>query len=208
MDFKTFICWQDFPLQIMANSWPYSSQMRQVHSRFKQGTISSVKLELKCPAQGLLHYWRLGVLLLNEWNCTSLKQSSLVLLWWYLLKSRSRTAGPETSLVVQWLRIYLPMQDAALIPGQGTKIPRAAEQPSLCLTTGGLRTTMKSPHKAMKTQWTKKKKVQIKKNSFWSCQVACRILVPWPGIEPVPPAVEVQSFNHWTTNEVPGKNKY
>ena len=162
MDFKTFMCWQDFPLQIMANSWPYSSQMRQVHSRFKQGTISSVKLEFKCPAQGLLHYWCLGVLLLNEWNCTSLKQSSLVLLWWYLLKSRSRTTGSETSLVVQWLRIYLPMQDAGLIPGQGTKIPRAAEQPSLCLTTGGLRTTMKSPRKAMKTQWTKKKKKRSK----------------------------------------------
>ena len=31
---------------------------------------------------------------------------------------------------------------------------------------------------------------------------ACRILVPQPGIEPVPPAVEVQSPNHWTTGEV------
>ena len=28
-----------------------------------------------------------------------------------------------------------------------------------------------------------------------------RILVPWPGIEPVPPAVEVRSPNHWTTKE-------
>ena len=26
--------------------------------------------------------------------------------------------------------------------------------------------------------------------------VACRILVPWPGIEPVPPAVETQSLYH------------
>ena len=32
-------------------------------------------------------------------------------------------------------------------------------------------------------------------------QAACRILVPWPGIEPVPPAVEVWSPNHWTTRE-------
>ena len=27
--------------------------------------------------------------------------------------------------------------------------------------------------------------------------------LPQPGIEPVPPAVEVQSLNHWTTREVP-----
>ena len=32
---------------------------------------------------------------------------------------------------------------------------------------------------------------------------ACGILVPWPGIEPVPPAVEAQSSNHWTTREFP-----
>ena len=35
--------------------------------------------------------------------------------------------------------------------------------------------------------------------------VACSILVPQPGIEPVPPAVEAQSLNPWTTREVPGK---
>ena len=33
-------------------------------------------------------------------------------------------------------------------------------------------------------------------------RAACGILVPWPGIEPTPPAVEVQSLNHWTTKEV------
>ena len=32
---------------------------------------------------------------------------------------------------------------------------------------------------------------------------ACRILVPRPGIEPVPPAVEARSPNHWTAREVP-----
>ena len=32
---------------------------------------------------------------------------------------------------------------------------------------------------------------------------ACRILVPWPGIEPLPSAVEVQNLNHWTAREVP-----
>ena len=33
--------------------------------------------------------------------------------------------------------------------------------------------------------------------------MACGILVPWPGIEPVPPALEAWSLNHWTTREVP-----
>ena len=43
------------------------------------------------------------------------------------------------------------------------------------------------------------------KNFFfsWPRCVACGILVPQPGIKPVPPAVEVQSLNHWTTREVP-----
>ena len=31
---------------------------------------------------------------------------------------------------------------------------------------------------------------------FWLRRVACGILVPRPGIEPVPPAVEVWSLNH------------
>ena len=30
---------------------------------------------------------------------------------------------------------------------------------------------------------------------FWLCHMACGILVPWPGIELVAPAVEVQSLN-------------
>ena len=33
--------------------------------------------------------------------------------------------------------------------------------------------------------------------------LACRILVPRPGIEPVPSALGVPSFNHLTTREVP-----
>ena len=37
---------------------------------------------------------------------------------------------------------------------------------------------------------------------FWSCRVACGILVPQPGIKPVPPALEAQSVNHWTTKGV------
>ena len=32
--------------------------------------------------------------------------------------------------------------------------------------------------------------------------VACGILVPQPGAEPMSPTVEAQSHNHWTTREV------
>ena len=33
--------------------------------------------------------------------------------------------------------------------------------------------------------------------------MVCRILVPQPGIKPMPPAMRAQSLNHWTTREVP-----
>ena len=39
---------------------------------------------------------------------------------------------------------------------------------------------------------------------FQSHRVACRILVPPPGTEPVSPAVEAWNLNHWTTVKVPG----
>ena len=38
---------------------------------------------------------------------------------------------------------------------------------------------------------------------FWLCSAAWGILVPWPGIKPIAPAVEAWSLNHWTTREVP-----
>ena len=38
---------------------------------------------------------------------------------------------------------------------------------------------------------------------FWEVHpIACRILVPWPEIKPLPPALEVQGLNHWTAWEV------
>ena len=38
---------------------------------------------------------------------------------------------------------------------------------------------------------------------LWPCHVEGGILAPRPGIEPVPPAVEAWSPNHWTAREVP-----
>ena len=32
---------------------------------------------------------------------------------------------------------------------------------------------------------------------------ACRISIPWPGIEPAPSALEAQSLNHWIARAVP-----
>ena len=37
---------------------------------------------------------------------------------------------------------------------------------------------------------------------FFGC-ATCGILVPWPGIKPLPLTVEAQSLNHWTAREVP-----
>ena len=41
------------------------------------------------------------------------------------------------------------------------------------------------------------------KKIFGPCFSACGILVPLPGIELSPPAVEARSLNHWTVREVP-----
>ena len=38
--------------------------------------------------------------------------------------------------------------------------------------------------------------------SFWPYCEACRVLVPWPGIKLVPPAVKTWSPNHCSTKEV------
>ena len=38
---------------------------------------------------------------------------------------------------------------------------------------------------------------------FWLCCMACQILVTLTRIESVPPALEAQGLNHWTTREVP-----
>ena len=38
---------------------------------------------------------------------------------------------------------------------------------------------------------------------FFFGRAAYGILIPRPGMEPVPPAIEAQSLNHWTTREVP-----
>lgn len=38
---------------------------------------------------------------------------------------------------------------------------------------------------------------------FWLYSVVCGILVPLPGIKPMPSAVEVWILNHWTSREVP-----
>ena len=43
---------------------------------------------------------------------------------------------------------------------------------------------------------------------FFLCYIVCRILILWPGIEMVPPALEAQRHNHWVsrTSGHPGKS--
>lgn len=41
---------------------------------------------------------------------------------------------------------------------------------------------------------------------FWLHFKECGNLIPQPGIEPTPLAVEVWSPSHWTIQEVPGAN--
>ena len=48
----------------------------------------------------------------------------------------------------------------------------------------------------------------VSSSFFWPHQMACGILVPQPGIEPVPLAVKARSPNHWTTREFPPLFKY
>ena len=43
---------------------------------------------------------------------------------------------------------------------------------------------------------------------FWPSWAACRILVPQPGRESMPTAVEAQRLNHWTSREVPSWNLF
>ena len=38
---------------------------------------------------------------------------------------------------------------------------------------------------------------------FWPCHMACRLLVPQPGLEPGPSAVKASSPSHWTAREFP-----
>ena len=40
---------------------------------------------------------------------------------------------------------------------------------------------------------------------FWLHHTACGVLVPQPGIEPAPPALEVLKLNHWITTKVQKK---
>ena len=37
---------------------------------------------------------------------------------------------------------------------------------------------------------------------FLAMNVACGILVPWPGMEPMILALEMQYLNHWTAREI------
>ena len=41
---------------------------------------------------------------------------------------------------------------------------------------------------------------------FFKTLFICKMLLPWPGTEPVPPPLGVWSLNHWTAREAPRRN--
>ena len=43
---------------------------------------------------------------------------------------------------------------------------------------------------------------------LWLAFLACRILVPWPGVSPEPPALQVRSLNHLTAREEPSPEDF
>ena len=63
-----------------------------------------------------------------------------------------------------------------------------------------------SQRRKLTLNWKRVKNLKVINNyyyfSFWPHHAACGLLVPWPGIEPMLPAVEAWSRIHWTTREV------
>ena len=66
----------------------------------------------------------------------------------------------------------------------------------------------KKKKKEVKDEQAVNRKSQFFLSFFFFGSVACGILVPWPAIEPGPMAVKVQSPNHWTTRELPGRGQF
>ena len=64
-------------------------------------------------------------------------------------------------------------------------------------------TQARPPHVTGRTHFLNLPFIYLLLFYFWLQWVACQILVPQPGIEPVPPEVEAWSFNHWISSEVP-----
>ena len=68
-------------------------------------------------------------------------------------------------------------------------------------------------HPQIQTHWFSKWRLKLEEERwhfqsrliffFGLCCAACGILIPRPGIKPVPPAVKARSPNHWTTREFP-----
>ena len=106
--------------------------------------------------------------------------------WVISLPSVQESHSPGTSLVDQWLESTL--QCIGSISGQGTKIPHAAEQPSLCAATRQPRCCNQRacvPQQKIPYDTTKTRHSQINKgatlrrrlNSTTSCVTLVKILI-------------------------------
>ena len=69
--------------------------------------------------------------------------------------------------------------------------------------------TLQSPYSRMERQRVSLLLVSdsfwffFNRSFFWLWHRACRILVPPPGVEPMPPAMDTLSPNQWATREMP-----
>ena len=64
------------------------------------------------------------------------------------------------------------------------------------------------PFPCSQDAWVQEPRVEVRMAPstilfFWPHRVACGILIPLPGVKPVPPALGARSLNHWTAREFP-----
>ena len=135
----------------------------------------------------------------------------------YLLEKKSLPRNALNldgrDLEVRWLRLCASNAGGARwLPGQGTEIPHVLKhrQTKQTRTTWGREgraafwtkrsDTVLNPRAATSLYFFNFKKVF---KIFWLHHMAYRILVPWPKIKPLPPAVGAQIPNHWTAREFP-----
>ena len=105
-----------------------------------------------------------------------------------------RCLNPLYGRVCLWLqghRLKRPVSENTQPPGPICSFPGGSQLNSHCFWHSGLWPPREGPFFFL-----------------WTHHAARGILVPRPGIEPTPPAVEAWSLSHWTAREVPRTISY
>ena len=105
--------------------------------------------------------------------------------------SRLHVTCPKSQLLSSKARLYLDLHFSPFVKmAYDLQIPH-----------------VNTPYQGFQNSWMHLLFCQLIFLVFWPYYAACCILVPAPWIEPVPPTVEVQSPNRWTSREIPIKKK-